>query len=285
MRADEAQRAVAAATAVASSLDLPVDDAAILSDSNRMVVRLLPCDVVARVAPAEHFASSDLEVELVTRLAGTDSPVAGLDTRIESRVFERDGFKIALWTHFEPADERVLPATEYAQSLRRLHAGLRQIDLAVPHVMDRVTAIERDVNDRLVTPDLSDSDRALLVDILRDLRLSITDRHATEQLLHGEPHPWNLLDTKDGLLFIDFENTARGPLEYDLAWVPDDVSKHYPGADHALVDECRGLVLAIVAVHRWTLGDQHPSGRQSGVAFVDAVRQGSPYPALDDIVW
>lgn len=285
MRADEAQRAVAAATAVASSLDLPVDDAAILSDSNRMVVRLLPCDVVARVAPAEHFASSDLEVELVTRLAGTDSPVAGLDTRIESRVFERDGFKIALWTHFEPADERVLPATEYAQSLRRLHAGLRQIDLAVPHVMDRVTAIERDVNDRLVTPDLSDSDRALLVDILRDLRLSITDRHATEQLLHGEPHPWNLLDTKDGLLFIDFENTARGPLEYDLAWVPDDVSKHYPGADHALVDECRGLVLAIVAVHRWTLGDQHPSGRQSGDAFVDAVRQGSPYPALDDIVW
>ena len=39
-----------------------------------------------------------------------------------------------------------------------------------------------------------------------------------------------MLDTKSGLLFIDFENTARGPVEYDLAWVPDDVSKHYPGS-------------------------------------------------------
>ena len=285
MRADEAQRAVAAAIAVASSLDLVVEDAVILSDSNRLVVRLLPCDVVARVAPAAHFASSDLEVELVTRLARTNSPVAGLDTRTESRVFERDGFKIALWTHFEPADERVLPATEYAQSVQRLHAGLRQIDLAVPHVMDRVTAIEQDVVDRLATPELHDEDRQLLADTLRDLQQSIISREAPEQILHGEPHPWNLMDTKDGLLFIDFENTCRGPIEYDLAWVPQAVSNNYPGVDQELVDECRGLVLAIIAVHRWRRDDEHPSGRESGVAFLDAVRRGSPFPALDDVAW
>jgi hypothetical protein len=285
MRAEETQRAIAAAISVAASFGLAVDDAVVLSDSNRLVLRLLPCDIVARVAPATHFASSELEVEVVARLARTDSPAAGLDARVEQRAFERDGFKVGMWTFFEPAPPRVLPPSEYVRGLERLHAGLHQVDIDVPHVMDRVTAIQRDVADRDVTPGLSDDDRALLVDTLGDLQRSIVSRNAPEQLLHGEPHPWNLLDTTSGLLFIDFENTARGPVEYDLAWVPDEVSKNYENADQELVDECRGVVLAIIAAHRWNRDDQHPSGRESGVAFLDALRKGSPYPALDDVVW
>ena len=145
--------------------------------------------------------------------------------------------------------------------------------------------LQRDVASRDVTPDLAEADRALLADTLRDLRRSIVDRRAAEQLLHGEPHPWNVLDTKNGPLFIDFENTARGPVEYDLAWVPKEVSERYPDADQDLVGECRGVVLAIIATHRWSRGDQHPSGRQSGVAFLDALRDGPPWPALDDVAW
>ena len=37
-----------------------------------------------------------------------------------------------------------------------------------------------------------------------------------------------LLDTDNGPLFIDFENTTQGPVEYDLAWVPKAVSDRYP---------------------------------------------------------
>jgi aminoglycoside phosphotransferase (APT) family kinase protein len=136
-----------------------------------------------------------------------------------------------------------------------------------------------------VTPDLADEDRVLLAGTLRELRHSILDRSSSEQLLHGEPHPANILDTKNGLLFIDFENAARGPVEYDLAWVPRDVSDRYSDADSALVDECRGVVLAIIAMHRWRRGDQHPSGRQSGVAFLDALRAGPPWAGLDEITW
>jgi len=285
MRAGEAQRAVAAAMSIASTLDVLVDDAVVLSNSNRLVVRLTPCDIVARVAPATHFASSELEVEVVSRLAQTDSPVAGLDARFERCVFVRDGFEIAMWTYFEPVPARVVPPVKYAQALERLHVGLRQIDVAVPHVMDRVGATQRDVASRDVTPDLAVADRALLADTLRDLSLSIVDLKAPEQLLHGEPHPWNILDTEHGLLFIDFENTARGPVEYDLAWVPGAVSRRYPDIDRDLLDNCRGVVLAIVATHRWRHDDQHPSGRRSGVAFLDVLRHGSPWPALDDVVW
>ena len=69
------QRALAAAMSTASALGLTVDDAVVLHDSNRLAVRLLPCDVLARVAPTAHQAAQ-FEVELAQRLAETESPVA-----------------------------------------------------------------------------------------------------------------------------------------------------------------------------------------------------------------
>jgi aminoglycoside phosphotransferase (APT) family kinase protein len=285
MEPAEARRAVAAAMSTAAELGLAVDDATVLSDSNRLVVRLTPCDVVARVTPMTHFASAEQEVDLVRRLAQLDSPVAGLEPRVEPRVLVRDGFKIAMWAYVEPVRSRMPPPTEYAPALARLHAGLRRIEVTAPHVLDRVAATRRDVASRGVTPDLTDADRALLASTLRDLGRSVVDRRAPEQLLHGEPHPGNILSTRNGPLFIDFENTAHGPVEYDLAWVPDEVSQHYPDADQDLVGECRGIVLAIVAAHRWNRNDHHPSGRESGVAFVHVLREGPPWPALDDVAW
>ena len=54
MEASEVSRAVAAATSIAEGLDLPVDDASVLHNSNKLALRLLPCDVFARVAHAGH---------------------------------------------------------------------------------------------------------------------------------------------------------------------------------------------------------------------------------------
>src|SRR3977135_2459923 len=62
MQASEVPRAVAAATSTASALDLTVDDAIVLRDSNKLALRLLPCDVLARVAPVAHQAAQ-FEVE------------------------------------------------------------------------------------------------------------------------------------------------------------------------------------------------------------------------------
>ncbi len=98
----------------------------------------------------------------------------------------------------------------------------------------------------------------------RSLRRAIGDRGAVEQLLHGEPRPGNVLSTKNGPLFIDLETCCRGPVEFDLAHVPEEVVEHYPDADHELLAECQALVLAMVAAWRWDAGDQFPDGRTSG---------------------
>lgn len=270
---------------VAAALDLAVDDAVVLNNSNRLVARLLPCDIVARVSPMGWFSASR-EVEIALRLAEeTDAPVAGLDPRVDPRVVVCDGFEIAFWAHFETVQPRELPPGDYARALERLHGALRQVEVPAPHFTDRLAEIRRWLADGAATPDLPDGDRDFLLELLETPRRLLTQHGAAEQLLHGEPHPWNVLSTKDGPLFIDFENCARGPVEFDLAWVPKEVSERYPAADQGLVAEYRRVVLALIAAHRWREDDEHPSGRPSGIAFLDVLRAGPPWPSHDTVRW
>jgi hypothetical protein len=283
MQATEVPRAVAAASWIAAALGLNVDDAIVLHDSNRLAVRLLPCDVLARVAHGAHQIAQ-FEVELAQWLATTAGPVAGLEPRVEPRVYERDGFVITLWTYYEPVPPREVAPADYAQALERLHAGMRTLDVTTPHFTDRVAEAQRLVASRDLTPALADADRDLLANTLRSRRRAIGDRGAADQLLHGEPHPGNVLRTKDGLLFIDLETCCRGPVEFDLAHVPEEVSERYPDADQELLRECRVLVLAMVAAWRWDPGDQFPDGQRAARDLLAALRQGPPWPALDVVM-
>jgi len=265
---------------IASSLGLTVDDAIVLQDSNRLALRLLPCDVLARVAPVAHQVAQ-FEIELAQRLAGSGSPVAALEPRVEPRLYERDGFAITLWTYYEPASPREVSPAGYASALERLHAGMRKLDVPTPHFTDRVEQAQQLVASRDHTPALAHADRELLGDTLRSLRRVIGDRGAVEQLLHGEPHPGNVLTTKSGLLFIDLETCCRGPVEFDLAHAPEEVSERYPDVNQGLLRECRILVLAMIATWRWDRGDQLPNGRQLGTEWLSQIRAALDRSTLD----
>ena len=191
---------------------------------------------------------------------------------MEPRVYERDGFVVTLWTYYEPVTPREVSPADYANALERLHAGMRQIDVTTPHFTDRVAEAQQLVASRDHTPALADADRELLSNTLRSLRRAIGDRGAAEQLLHGEPHPGNVLNTKNGPLFIDLETCCRGPVEFDLAHAPEEVSERYPGVDQDLLRECRILVLAMIATWRWDRDDQLPNGRQLGTEWLSQIR-------------
>jgi hypothetical protein len=271
MQAAEARRAVGAAMSIASSLELPVDDAIVLNDSNKLTLRLLPCDVLARVAPVAQQVAL-FEIELAQRLAESGSPVAALEPRVEPRVYERDGFVVTLWTYYEPVTPEVVSPADYAHALERLHAGMRKLDVPTPHFTDRVESAQQLVGSRDHTPALADADRELLSNTLRRLKRAIDERRPAEQLLHGEPHPGNVLNTKNGLLFIDLETCCRGPVEFDLAHAPEEVIEHYPGVDQDLLRECRILVLAMITTWRWDRGDRLPNGRQLGTEWLGQIR-------------
>jgi aminoglycoside phosphotransferase (APT) family kinase protein len=283
MQASEIPRAVAAAVSAVSELGLTVGEATLLSESNRIAVRLLPCDVLARVARGRDEVAH-FEVEIAQRLAGTESPVAVLEPRVESRVYEDGGFAITLWAYYEAGTSPEVSPADYANALEQLHAGMRKLDITTPHFTDRVAQAEQLIAKREESPALADADRELLLNTLRSRQQSIADRGATEQLLHGEPHPGNLLSTKKGPLFIDLETCCRGPVEFDLAHVPEEVSERYPDVDQELLRECRVLVLAMVAAWRWELGDQLPNGERAGRELLHALREGPPWPTLDSVM-
>jgi aminoglycoside phosphotransferase (APT) family kinase protein len=268
---------------IASALGLTVDDAVVLQNSNKLAVRLLPCDVLARVAPLAHQVAQ-FEVDLAQRLAETACPVAALEPRVAPRAYERDGFVVTLWTYYPSVTAPGVAPADYANALERLHAGMRKLDVATPHFADRVAEAQQLVASRDQTPALADADRELLSSRLSSLRRTIAERGAAEQVLHGEPHPGNVLSTNDGPLFIDLETCCRGPVEFDLAHVPGEVTQHYPGADQELLGECRALVLAMVAAWRWDAGDQFPNGRRVGRELVSTLREGPPWPALDEVM-
>ncbi|MFF5563010.1 phosphotransferase enzyme family protein [Streptomyces sp. NPDC012623] len=271
MQASEVSRAVAVVLSVASSLGLPADDAIVLQDSNRLTLRLLPCDVLVRVAPVAH-QGAQFEVELAQRLAESGCPVAALEPRVEPRVHERDGFTVTLWTYYAPVTPREISPADYAGALQQLHAGMRGIDVPTPRFTDRVERAQQLVANRDHTPALAEADRELLGHTLRTLRRVTGERGGAEQLLHGEPHPGNVLTTKSGLLFTDLETCCRGPVEFDLAHAPEEVGEHYPGVDRDLLRACRILVLAMITTWRWDRGDQLPDGRRLGTEWLSQIR-------------
>ena len=279
MEPHDVSRAIAAATEVASSLGLTADSATVLHNSNKLALRLTPCNVVARVTHTDH-EGAQLEVDRAQRLDAAGCPVGVVEPRVDPLVYVRGIFAVTLWTYYEPATPRHSPV-DYAQALIRLHAGMRTVDLVSPRFTDRIADAEQVADNPDLSPELTQADRMLLSSTLRSLRRAIDSHGAAEQLLHGEPHPGNVLSTTNGPLVIDFETSCHGPIEFDLAHVPEEVCDHYPGVNPGLLGDCRHLVLAMVAAWRWRLGDQFPNRRQWRQAFLRALRDGPPWPTLD----
>src|SRR5262249_47278549 len=150
-------------------LQLRVDDAVVIHNSNKLALRLLPCGVFARVALAGQEGAA-LEVELARRLAATASPVPALGPRGEPRGYERDGFAVTLWTYYEVVAADLDVPGAYADVLQRLHTGMRSVQIATPHFLDRAAEAERLVTHRAETPALAGGDRHLLLSTLQSAR-------------------------------------------------------------------------------------------------------------------
>jgi Ser/Thr protein kinase RdoA (MazF antagonist) len=73
-----------------------------------------------------------------------------------------------------------------------------------------LAALERE---RVVDPETLKA----LAAMHKGLSLELDAIDGTDGVLHGDAHPWNLLDTEAGWRWIDMEETGFGPQEFDLA--------------------------------------------------------------------
>ena len=65
---------------------------------------------------------------------------------------------------------------------------------------------------------------------------------------HGDAHPGNLLLTRSGLVWTDFEDACLGPREHDIACLPPAAWPYFRAVDQALVRRCADLKSVCVAV-------------------------------------
>lgn len=283
MEPTQVSQALTATMSVASEFGLNVEDVIVIQNANRLAVRLVPCDVLARVAATvrRNQEGATFELEMARQFEEADSPVAVLEPRVEPLVYIRDGFAMTFWKYYDPLPAGDITPVEYAQALESLHAHMRKLNVTAPHFTDRVDEAQAIVQDRSQSPDLVDADRELLSNSLRSLRRAIVDRSADEQLLHGEPHAGNLLKSTSGMRFIDFETCCYGPVEFDIAHAPDEVGDHYKLADPLLLRDCRILMLAMVAAWRADRDDDFPKGREMRDALLSKVKEALERHGID----
>jgi hypothetical protein len=220
---DYSRRAVTAALAVARGLGLPCSDhAEIVADGSNVLVHLVPSPVVARLAtttalvrkPAQWWLALDLD--LAGYLAARDFPVVPPSRELPPGPHQHDSFALTFWEFVEHDRNYIAGANETGRFLRDLHEALRGYRGAlrrlspfaeIPQWLDEIAPWN------IVDP----ADIAMLRRGFAVVSAEIEALRLSEQPLHGDAHKKNLLKTRKGLVWTDFEDACCGPIEWDLA--------------------------------------------------------------------
>jgi aminoglycoside phosphotransferase (APT) family kinase protein len=250
--------ATGAACRVAAALGYPSSDPALLQETNNTVVWLRPHDIIAKVGKWSHSEPSlTREHKIAASLAADGAPVArplpGSDPMHDAPT----GYIVTLWERLVRSRRRVVDPTEIGSSLRELHQALSRFDGELPSFEVSLDLAQTVLWDDGAMKALASADRALLRETFARLRDEISRYPYREQPLHGEAHDGNLLITPDGLRWIDFEGASMGPLEWDLAFLPDAALGVFPEADEELLGLLRTLNSARVATWCFVRWDFH----------------------------
>jgi Ser/Thr protein kinase RdoA (MazF antagonist) len=240
--------AVEAACRVGATFGYTSGQPVLIQETNNSVVWLRPHPVIAKVGKwPQSEASLIKEHAVASGLIDVGAPVAPPIAGIGPRHDGETGFIVTLWERLETADGLAARPEEIAGSLRELHAGLARYGGDLPTFQIALDLAEAALWDDDVMHALPPEDRTLLRQMFGRGRAEVRTRGYQEQPIHGEPHEGNLLLTERGLRWIDLEETSIGPLEWDLAFLPDRVSGLFPEADAALLATLRTLNSAVVA--------------------------------------
>lgn len=208
--------AIADAVAVGRSLGLAIDDPVVLSDNLNLIVHLRPAPVVARVAvrtalvrPPEALGDS---LRLAAFLAAADLPVAPPADEVDPgpHVGPATGRPMTFWRLLEggPSNASVDPG-EAGRSLRAIHEAAAAFDGPLRHV-GPIAEIGR-LADRIapVRPAAAEEIRRFLS------RIEVSD--GPVQAVHGDAHLGNMFVGPERQVWIDWEESWRGPIAWDLA--------------------------------------------------------------------
>lgn len=266
-----ADRAVAAAVAVATAHGLRVDEPRVVRDLSNVLVHLAPAPVVARVAtstgaarPGGALAWLAREVELAAFLAARRAAVVCPADLLPPGPHVEDGLAITFWPLVEHDGVLRPGPAEAGEALRGLHDALA----GYPGALPGLPALFEETESVLARAPLAGRLAMRLLDVLAASREAIEAAALPVRPLHGDAHAGNLLRTPAGLLWTDLEDTLAGPVEWDLACLVasggrDEALWAYGAGDAG--GRLQPFVEArLVQVAAWTafMAEQHPQLRE-----------------------
>lgn len=221
-----------AAIEVATLHGITPDRCDILQNASTLVLRLSET-LVARIVtdidgPRQGTSWFARETEVARHLTASGSPVVPLHPDLPPGPHERFGFTLNFWQFITATDIAPDPFLT-GSTLFHCHKNLRTLSINLPELAiltESIYLLEQDgprSNSLGISP--LDAFPTETVKMLQD-RLSTSLSGLQKfpfQPLHGDAHPGNLMNTTDGLLWADWEDTFLGPVEWDLAsiiWNP-----------------------------------------------------------------
>ncbi len=205
---------IRAATETAIAHGITPDRCDILQNGSTLVLRLTET-LVARVVQdlegprqgTDWFARENAIAEHLTQHG---APVIPLHPDLPAGPHEHLGYPLNFW-QYVTAIEAVPQPADIGRTLHQCHDVLRTFSPRLPRlgIITESLAI-------LQERELFDTDTRK---VLRDhLVTSIQTLNAfPHQPLHGDAHLGNLMNTTQGLLWTDWEDTFLGPVEWDVA--------------------------------------------------------------------
>jgi hypothetical protein len=201
---------------------------------------LLPAEgLVAKVStstlPGRGGEALTRELDLGRRLAERGAPIAV--PADDPGPHQHDGATLTLWRHHATLPKPPGGGRLLGEALRSVQAGLSGTPL--PRLADRVAAAVE------LFPEAGDRQ------IAQRVQSGVAGLLTADVALHGEPHDGNVLWTADGPRLIDLEATCLGPLEWDLAYLPEEARQAFPERRDDVVAALRPVVSLCVAA--WCL--------------------------------
>ena len=228
--AERTARAVAAATAAGRELGLRVGDPRVLYDVFSVIVHLAPAPVVARVptvlprsysaTPDSQTAQQRSEIAVAGWLADRGHPVVAPSPLVPREPVRREGFSMTFWQFVEEVPDAKPDVLRRCGATATLHAALREYDGSdlgfwtpfSTYIPDGLAVLEN-------RPDLLDTaDLERAQQEWASIGTVLSSRSAFEsafpdagvQTIHGDAPFHNMIATREGELWSDFEPRHDG---------------------------------------------------------------------------
>lgn len=244
--AERTRRATRAAVDAARDLGLDVDEPVVLHDVFSVVVHLAPQPVVARIpvvltadsTPERQAARQQRELDVAAWLDDEGVAVVAPSALVPRTPVRHDGFPMTFWELADLADDHEPYRGVDLRYSAQLHSALARYPKELPFLAPFTDGLPGMIADLHTVDLLTADDVARARAEFGDLAAILADRSAFEaafpdatvQPVQGDAPSHNVIRTKGGIVYSDFEDICCGPVEWDLAMLGPAAISEYDAA-------------------------------------------------------